>query len=172
MIINASPLIIFGKLNRMDILLKLYKQIEIPHEVYNEVVVKGRQLRDSLVVKEYVTKGSVKVVELNQKHKDLAKKIKQIFSIDLGEAETIALAFQLRCKEAIIDEKSAREAAKSVSIRPIGTLGVLLRAFKKKIINENEIKRIIEEMLSSKYRVSAEVLWEFWGGLERLKHGK
>ena len=169
MIINASPLIIFGKLNKIDILVKLFKNIEISNEVYNEVVIKGRELKDALIVEDYVKKGYVKVFKLDNKNYNLAKKIQFIFSIDFGEAETIALAIQLKQKEAIIDEISAREAAKSLNIKPIGTLGILLMAFKERIINEDEIKGIIEGMVNSKYRVGANVIIEFWDKLKELK---
>ena len=41
MIINASPLIILGKLNKISILIKIYKNLEITNKVYEEVVLKG-----------------------------------------------------------------------------------------------------------------------------------
>ena len=172
MIINASPLIIFGKLDKIGILIKLFKNIEISYEVYNEVVVKGSQLRDALIVKEHVEKGSIKVIKLEEKHKYLAKRIQLIFSIDPGEAETIALAIQLRANQVMIDEISAREAAKSLELNPIGTLGALLLAFKRNILNEIEVSKLIEEMLNSKYRVGAEVIIEFWNRLNDLKKAK
>lgn len=169
MIINASPLIIFGKLNKLDILVKLFKNIEISNEVYNEVVIKGNQLRDALIVNEHIKKGSIKIIKLNDKYCDMTKKIQLIFSIDFGEAETIALALQLKHKKVIIDEISAREAAKSLNITPIGTLGILLMAFKNKIVNKEEIEKIIKEMMDSKYRVGANVIIEFWNKLKELE---
>ena len=169
MIINASPLIIFGKLNKLNILIRLFKRVEISHEVYNEVVVKGGELRDALIVKEHIKKGHIEVIKLDDEHYKLAEKIQLIFSIDLGEAETIALALQLKYKDAIIDEISAREAAKSLNVRPIGTLGALLMAFKRKIVSENEIENIIKDIMESKYRVGADVIIEFWSKLKELK---
>jgi len=169
MIINASPLIIFGKLNKLDILLKLYEKVEISNEVYNEVVVKGGHLRDALMVNEYIEKNLIKVIKLDNKHLDTANRIGLIFSIDPGEAETIALAIQSNQKVIIIDEIAAREAAKSLNIRPIGTLGILLEAFKKKIINEKEIEGLIKEMIDSKYRVGANIIIEFWNKLKELR---
>ena len=72
----------------------------------------------------------------------------------------------------MIDEISAREAAKSMGITPIGTLGVLLMAFKEGIVNEDEVKQIIEGMISSKYRVGAEVIIEFWESMDEIKRVK
>lgn len=38
---NAGPLIVLGKLNRLDLLASLYTTVTIPHAVYDEVVTVG-----------------------------------------------------------------------------------------------------------------------------------
>ena len=66
MIINASPLIIFGKLCKLDILIKIYTNIEIPNEVYQEVVINGinKNSRDALIVKEHIDNNKVDIVNI------------------------------------------------------------------------------------------------------------
>ena len=49
-------------------------------------------------------------------------------TIDLGEAEAIALALELSADLILLDEKEARAAAKRAGLRVTGVLGVLLRA--------------------------------------------
>ena len=171
MIINASPLIIFGKLNRLDILKKLYKNIRISDEVYQEVVIKGieKNLKDALIIKESINNHEIDIIKLNKEFLPIAQKIELIHNIDKGEAETIALALQLKEKEIIIDEAAAREAAKSLNIQPIGSLRVLVLAYKSKFISKAEIKEILNEMEDSKYRLSPKVLIDFWEILERMK---
>jgi len=170
-IINASPLIIFGKLNRLDILKKMYKNIKISNEVYHEVTIKGieKNLKDALIIKESINNHEIDIIKLNKEFSPIAQKIEVIYDIDKGEAETIALALQLKEKEVIIDEASAREAVKSINIQPIGSLRVLLLAYKSKFISKAEIKEILNEMENSKYRLSPKVLIEFWEILERMK---
>ncbi|MCH8003081.1 MAG: DUF3368 domain-containing protein [Nanoarchaeota archaeon] len=171
MIINASPLIIFGKLNKIDILKKIYGYIEITNGVYQEVVINGikKNSNDAFIIKEYIDNKDIKIVNLTEKIIGKAKKIAVIYGIDTGEAETIALALQLNKKGAIIDEISAREAAKAFGIKPIGTLRVLIMAYKDNLINAIEIKGLISEMENSKYRFSPKVLIEFWDLFERIK---
>lgn len=171
MIINASPLIIFGKLNKIGILKKIYGNIEITNEVYQEVVINGikKNSRDALIIKENIDNKDIKLVNLTEEFISKAKKIQAIYGIDIGEAETIALALQLNKEEAIIDEISAREAAKAFGLRPIGTLRVLLIAYKHSLINKSEIKKLINEMENSKYRFSPKVLIEFWDLFEKIK---
>jgi len=171
LIINASPLIIFGKLNKIGILKEIYKTIEITNKVYEEVVLKGieQNARDAYIAKEYIDKKEIKIYNLDKKYADLSNKIQVIYNIDIGEAETIALALQLNKKEIIIDELDAREASKAFGIKPIGSLGVLLIAYKNNLINKEEIKKLISGMEDSKYRFSPKVLIEFWELFEKIK---
>lgn len=171
MIINASPLIIFGKLNKIGILKKMYPALKITRCVYEEVVVKGieKNATDAFIIKEHIKNKDISIRSLTNKFNSIANKIRLIYNIDLGEAETIALAKQLDKKQIIIDEIAAREAAKALGIRPIGSLRVLLLAYKGKLISKSEIKRLIIDMENSKYRFSPNVLIEFWALLEKIK---
>ena len=171
MIINASPLIILAKINKLEILKKTYGSIEIASSVYQEVVVNGLRIdsRDAHIVKEQIDSKNIDVWELRPEFAEKAKKIESIYGIDIGEAETIALALQLNKKEAIIDEISARDAAKAFGIKPIGTLRVLLIAYKNNLISKIDIKKLLNEMENSKYKFSPIVLIEFWDLLEKIK---
>ncbi len=171
MIINASPLIIFGKLNKISILVDVYNNIKITNKVYEEVVLKGidQNASDAFIVKQHIDNKEIKVLNLDKKFLDVAKRIEVVYNIDVGEAETIALALQLNQKEIIIDEASAREAAKSFGVRPIGSLRILLIAYQKNLIRKEEINGLITSMQDSKYRFSPKVLIEFWELLKKLK---
>ena len=171
MIINASPLIILGKLNKISILIKIYKNLEITNKIYEEVVLKGieQNASDAFIVKQYIDNKEIKIFNLDKKFLDISNKIQLIYSIDIGEAETIALALQLTQKEIIIDEVAAREAAKSFGIKPIGSLRILLIAYQKNLISKKEIKDLIAKMQDSKYRFSPKVLIEFWELFEKIK---
>ena len=171
MIINASPLIIFGKLNKLSILIEFYKNLEITSKVYEEVILKGieQNASDAFVVKQYIDDKEIKVFNLDKKFLDAAAKIQMIYSLDIGESETIALALQLTQKEIIIDEIAAREAAETFGIKPIGSLRVLLIAYQKNLISKGEINTLIAKMQDSKYRFSPKVLIEFWELFEKMK---
>lgn len=48
--------------------------------------------------------------------------------LDLGEAETLALASGLKADLVLLDEREGRHAAMRLGLRPLGVLGVLLQA--------------------------------------------
>ena len=172
MICNASPLIIFGKLNRLDLLKKVFENIIIPEAVYEEVVENGisNNSSDAFLVKDFIEKGFITVKKLEDKWKKKAEFLIKIYSqLDMGEAETIALALQENEKVLLIDEISARKVAALHNLIPKGSLRVLLLAFKKNILSENEINFLLTEMTSNKFRISAEVLNKFWILFDKLK---
>jgi len=49
-------------------------------------------------------------------------------TLDSGEAETIALAIELRADFILLDERDGRRAAELAGLKVIGVLGLLLRA--------------------------------------------
>lgn len=50
---NSGPLMAFGKLNRLDLLVGVYPQAQIPEAVYDEVVIRGalRNQLDTLAIR-------------------------------------------------------------------------------------------------------------------------
>jgi predicted nucleic acid-binding protein len=153
---NASPLITLSKLGQLSLLAKLYDQVLIPLAVYDEVVVAGLHAGhvDAIAVDHLVRVGSIIVrsVDLSTEDEGWSSQI------DYGEAEVIALAREAGAGWAIIDNAHARRAARSVGVRPRGTVGVLLEAVSKGQLTILEFELLIDEI---KRRP------EFWIG-ERL----
>lgn len=56
--------------------------------------------------------------------------------IDRGEAETLALAIELKAEIVLLDEQEARHTATRLGLRALGVLGVLLQAKRLGIIEE------------------------------------
>lgn len=175
MITNASPLIIFGKINKLDLLKKVTKKLVISNEVYEEVVTRGIKINssDALLIKAYIEKGEIEIKMLNSEWKEKAKFFQTIYAtLDAGEAETIALALQEKEKVVLIDERTARKTSELLGLKPLGSLWVLIVAFKKNIITENEINQIIGKMISMGFRIGGDIINEFWDIFEKLKKKK
>lgn len=171
MILDSSSLIIFGKLNKLSIILKLFGNIEIAEGVHKEAIFQGLEKRfeDSLILKSYLDKGKIAIIKLNDEHLKLADKIQDINNIGPGESQTIALARQIKRRELVIDESLAREAAKAFGLNPIGSLRVLLLAYEKNMLNDKEVKETVNKMISLKFRLSAATLIRFWELFDKMK---
>ena len=171
MIVNSSPLIIYGKLNKINIFLKLFKEIEIPEGVHQEVIIDGleNKFEDALILKNYMDDGKIKIIKLENKYLELANKIQILNNIGIGESQAIALARQLNRKELVIDEALARETAKSLGLNPMGSLKVMLMAYEKNLLNEKEVGEVINKMIKMKFRISAATLIRFWELFGKIK---
>jgi len=171
LILDSSSLIVFGKLNKIDLLLKLFKEIEIAEGVYKEAIVDGleKKFEDSLILKNYLDGGKIRIIKLENKYSELANKIQYLNNIGIGESQTIALAKQLDRKKLIIDESLAREAAKSLGLTPLGSLRILLLAYEENLLNEKGVKETINKMVKLKFRISAATLIRFWELFEKIR---
>lgn len=175
MIINSSPLIIFGKLNKLELLERVLKKLIIAEAVYKEVVENGIKINapEALLIEDYIEKGKIEIKKLDRRWQKKALFLEKIYTqLDYGEAETIALALQEKEGAVLIDERIARKIAKLQGLESWGSLKILLIAFKKNIITEEEVREIITEMTSTKFRLSAEVVNKFWIFFDKLKKKK
>ncbi len=164
---NASPLIYLAKINKLELLKKLFGKIFIPPEVYQEAVVRGREEKflDAIRIEKAIKDGWIEV----NKTEKLAEEIK-VFAdeIDAGELETIGLARKLKASLVLSDDAPARAIAESFGLNSKGTIYVLLRAYKEKMLPKKNVKELVNELSSLGFRISQEVYIEF---LEKLEKG-
>ena len=99
-----------------------------------------------------VAKGFIKVHEI----KDHEFVLKSYGRLHKGELEVIVGAKELGASIVIIDEKSARNFAEALMLKPLGLLGILKLAKHKEKIKE--IKPLIEFLISKRYRISNKMI--------------
>lgn len=89
---------------------------------------------------------------------DLAdqKKAEVYEGIDGGEAEVLALAKEHEAILVLIDEKKARQVAQDIGLIVRGTVGILLEAKKKGLIDT--IKPLVIEMQNNGIRLSKSLI--------------
>lgn len=140
---NTTPIISLLKLNRLDLLKDLYSQIYIPNAVYQEI----EAGKTKGYYKDLAKISWVNIVEINDEHA-----IKYFLDLDLGEAEAIVLATELKADLIIIDEKLGRFHAKHANLKLTGTIGVLLKAKAKGLIAE--LKPLLNQLTNNKVWIS------------------
>lgn len=151
---NATPLIYLAKIGRIDLLKKVFGEVFIPEEVKIEVVDKGKQLgeKDPYIIERAITDGWLKVLN--------TQLVEVPIKLEPGELAVLSLAKNLRLKEVLIDEVSARTAAKLLNLKPRGTIFVLLKALEKKEIDLNEFLKALNELIKNGFRLKEEVYVE------------
>lgn len=123
---NSSPLINFAALGRLDILRTLYDNLVIPEAVYHEVVVVGQHHPGAAAVREatWIVQEAVTHIPAVMFLHDLGR----------GEAEAIILAVEHPGSLVILDDRRGRLVASSLGLTLIGTLGILLIAKRRGLI--------------------------------------
>lgn len=147
-VVNASPIIMLGKVSKLSLIIELCKDIVIPEAVYQEINA-GPAYDPALKwLKKAGKKWLYPSIEV---HPDIA-------SWDLGSGESEVLSFSLKNPgfTAIIDDRAARNCAKSFSIPFIGTIGVVLLAKKENKLPQ--IKPILDQLIKSDIRINPEIL--------------
>ncbi len=134
---NASPLIALSLIERLHLLKELWGEIIIPEAVYKEVVIQGKGKPGALLAENAIKNKWIKVIQV--KEKNLVKFLMSI--LDYGEAETIVLAKEIQANLVILDNREPRLFAHQVGLKVIGTIGVILKAYEKHII-ENPLEEI------------------------------
>ena len=130
---NTRPIIHLSEINFLEALTVF--SVLIPEEVKNELS------RNKISIPR-----KIKVVNLKNEWKDLVKILTNQHNLDLGEAQAIALALQEKADYFFTDDLDAREIAKQYNVSVHGTVGLVLRAFREKIINKHEAIEKVKEL--------------------------
>ena len=173
MISDSSPIIIFAKINKLNLLIKLYDKIQITNGIYKEIVEQGLLINasDAKIIKKYIDDKKIEILELNKEYEEFSKELKEIYpQLGIGESDAISLALQKENKTIIIDEHLGRTIAKLYNLKSRGSLRVLIESYKKNNISETELRDTIDEMIKNKFRIGADVITEFWKIFEKLKN--
>lgn len=78
--------------------------------------------------------------------------LQKSFNLHLGESEAIALAEEIGASQLLIDEKAARKVALARKLPIIGTMGILLLAKRRGLLDS--FKDVLNEMQEKGTRIS------------------
>jgi predicted nucleic acid-binding protein len=120
---NTSPLIILAKISFFHLPQRLFNEISISEEVWDEVVVKGAGLPGSTETQQASQSGWIHVAQLANSAQLTAWRNQ--YSLGAGELSTILLAKEIQADVALIDERGARLLAQSEGLPVLGTIGML-----------------------------------------------
>lgn len=138
---DTTPLISLLKINRLDILEKLFGKVLIPLAVFNELTVdeRFRLEADQIRRKKFIV---VKAVN----NPESASILKRATGLDQGESEAIVLTDELKADLLLMDEAKGRNVSTQMGIRIMGTIGILMAAYEEHELTSDEIKQCIDKL--------------------------
>ena len=124
---NTSPLTNLAAIGQFDLLHKLFGELYLPLGVVDELSFGGTKWPGASEVEaaDWIHSKPVR----NRAVVDALR-----LDLDLGEAETIALALEMQATLVLLDEQPGRNAAYYFNLKVMGVVGILLQAKKLKLI--------------------------------------
>ena len=149
---NSSPLIFLAKLGRLDVLNRLFDKVYIPQAVYNEVVLADKDDDASHLIEEKIKTGQINRFKVQNEVaiRTLLGRLHQ------GEVEAIIGAGELKINSVILDDLYARNKAKQLDLAVTGTLGILLLAYKRGLVED--LKSELQKLIAAGYRISGALI--------------
>lgn len=142
---NTSPLIILAKIDKLDLLQKIFKSIAIPPAVYRELMAK------SGVEANRLDKALDQFVEVTSEPIMSSSILAITQHLDAGEQQAIALAYSQQSK-LVIDERLGRQAARQLGIVVTGSIGVLIEGKQRGYIDE--VMPLLQQLRQHDYWLS------------------
>jgi uncharacterized protein len=149
---DTSPITNLSAIGQLDLLRQMYGTIVIPTAVYNEMVGVNKVVPGAMEVQTLAWIETRSVTDARQ----VISLQENQNNIDLGEAEAIILAMDLKADLLLMDERRGRTVAVESGLKVVGLLGVLLRAKQKGLIPQ--IKPLMDTLMEvADFRVASQL---------------
>lgn len=132
---NSSPIIIFSRIDQLELVHGIFNKIIIPAAVREEVF--GCQPIPPWITVQHVLEKNSRLTGIR---------------LGLGETECIKLSIQISASRVLLDDLAARKIARTLGIKVMGSVGLLLLAKRNGLISE--VRPILEAMIETDFRIS------------------
>jgi predicted nucleic acid-binding protein len=153
---DSTPLIYLAKIGRLDIIRDVFQKIHVPEAVIDEAVTQGKALNmsDASIIEKAVGTWIIKErvePEVDAEYSFLDNNTR----LGNGEKEALKLCKQLDAAYFIADDREARRVSSILNIKPIGTCGTVVQAFRQGSITKKEALRVIDDLVKVGFRISS-----------------
>ena len=149
---DTPPILSLLKAEQLDLLERLFDTVIVSETVYEELTTNPIFENEKAVI----VNCSFIVIErvCNQ---ESVKLLRNIAGLDAGESETLILYEERNADLLLIDEHKGRSVARKMSVKHVGTMGILMMAYDKYFISASEIKHCLEVLMDKDIRLSKEL---------------
>ena len=150
LVADAAPLIFLAKINQLSLLTKLFKaEILVPSAVNQEILGPEVPPDEERVLTTFISGCKIA---------DLRKPIKFAQALSFADNCILTVATRQGAAMVLSDDRLLRKTAVIEGFGVIGTIGVLLRANKNSLLNAEETKRLIRQLVEDhNFRISTTV---------------
>ena len=136
---DTSPINNLAEINQLHLLHQLYGTVLIPEAVFQELTDPSFPVAGATEVQTFDW-----IQTLTVSDRTLVEAMSN--ELDIGEAEAIALAVEIKADQVLIDERRGRLVATRLNLRCIGILGILVEAKSQGLIAE--VKPLLDALVN------------------------
>ncbi|MQA01135.1 MAG: DUF3368 domain-containing protein [Dehalococcoidia bacterium] len=148
-VVDTTVLIALGHLDRLDLLPRLYDRVWVPNAVRREA------MRDPQFYEVPRIQRAIDAALLRVMAQDAVGTDSRLSDLGAGEAAVIASASELGAV-AVLDDWQGRRAARSLGLRVIGTVGLLIAGGRSGLITA--ALPLVQELRSAGFRIGTHEL--------------
>lgn len=139
---NTSPILNLSAIGRLELLKKQFGHVLIPEAVVEELRLE-ENLKGNADTRAAIEAGWLQVTPVAE---DQTVRVLQQ-TLDWGESEAIVLAMEREANIILLDERDARQTAKDLSLKVTGVIGVILKAYANRDLDDpiHEIRQLQTE---------------------------
>ena len=157
---DASPLIFLAKIRRLALIHRLLgRDVRLPTLIRDEVLAPNVDPAEQRALETFLAACKIKAVRQPRR-----------FASPMSRADDAALTLAIRDRADILlcDEKITRMMAQTEGVRPLGTLGIVLRAMRQQVMPPSEAKRLLDDLIQPHgFRIGIEVYRAALSEIER-----
>ena len=136
---DTSPITNLAAIGRLDLMPRLFGSVLIPDAVAKELAACPA---DALGFVDLSANNWLVVTSVA--HPPIATALS--LDLDAGEAETIALALDVRARVVLMDERRGRRLAQRLGLNTLGVIGILVKAKRDGMIEQ--VKPLLDALIS------------------------
>lgn len=136
---DTTPLISLLKINRLELLERLFGEVMIPKAVFDELTVDKRFRAEADLIRQ---KAFIVVKPVN--NQESASVLKRATGLDQGESEAIVLTDELEADLLLMDEAKGRSVSAQMGLKIMGTIGILMAAYEESELTSDEVRTCID----------------------------
>ncbi|HEX6384388.1 MAG TPA: hypothetical protein VF177_06940 [Anaerolineae bacterium] len=137
---DAGPLIHLSEIGQFQ-QLHVFNKILVPDAVWVETIGQKRVPEDDVV-----SLGSIQRHSLPREEVEKFIRDRELDVLHKGEQECLFLCLQLGVLTLLTDDLVVREEAKRLGLTPVGSLGVIIRAYRLERISLTDAERYLDDL--------------------------
>ncbi len=147
---DASPLIFLGRIRQLALIRRvLGDDVVVPQQIREEVLATPLDRAESVELHRFLAAARVERVD---SPRDFAA------GMSRADKAAMTLAVGLKADLLLTDDRTVRRLATVEGVRALGTLGVLLLALRRGLVDGAEVRRLIDDLVGSHgFRIGVEL---------------